>query len=74
MDVIAALGLQVSLLKVQFSSLIYPYEHILCHLVLMIFTHFLDYFDGEDKNIFICLILISKEVSQPIFLCLLAIH
>lgn len=73
-DVAAALELQVSLLKVQFSGLIYSYDPVLCHLVLMIFTRFLDSFDGEDKNIFRRLILISKEVSQPLFVRLLAIH
>ncbi|KAH9307738.1 hypothetical protein KI387_035649 [Taxus chinensis] len=73
-NVAVALELQASLLKVQFSGLIYSYNPILCHIVLMVYTHFVDAFDGEEKNIFRRLLLISKEASQPLFPRLLAIH
>ncbi|GLJ40868.1 hypothetical protein SUGI_0845440 [Cryptomeria japonica] len=73
-NVASALELQPSLLKVQFSGLIYSYDPVLCHIVLMIYAHFVDAFDGEDKNICRRLVLISKEASQPLIVRLLVIH
>ncbi|KAF9624007.1 hypothetical protein IFM89_007705 [Coptis chinensis] len=69
-----ALDLQASLLKVQFSGLLYSYDPMLCHVVLMLYSHFSDSFDGQEGEIVRRLVLISKEVQQHLVFRLLALH
>ncbi|KAL5993483.1 hypothetical protein ACLOJK_014408 [Asimina triloba] len=66
--------LQASLLKVQFSGLLYSYDPILCHVVLMLYSHFSDAFNGEESEISRRLILMSKEIQQHLVFRLLALH
>lgn len=74
LGIAAALDLQVSLLKVQFSGLLYSYDPILCHVVLMLYSHFSDALDGEESEIARRLTLMSKEVQQPLAFRLLTLH
>ncbi|KAF3792578.1 AP-5 complex subunit beta-1 [Nymphaea thermarum] len=74
MGVAVVLGLQVSLLKVQFSGLIYSYDPILCHIILMLYSKFSDAFDGEEGKLADRLALISKEVSAQLVFRLLSVH
>lgn len=73
-DIAAALELQGSILKVQLYSLMYTYSPLLCHVVLMIYSHFMDAFEGEEDSIFKRLILLSNDPQQPLMSRLLAIH
>ncbi|PIA35462.1 hypothetical protein AQUCO_03500078v1 [Aquilegia coerulea] len=72
--VAVAIDLQASLLKVQFSSLLYSYDPMLCHVVLMLYSHFSDSFEDQEGEIVRRLVLISKEVQQPLVFRLLALH
>ncbi|KAK8934218.1 hypothetical protein KSP39_PZI014874 [Platanthera zijinensis] len=64
-----------ALLKVQFSGLLYCYDPILCHVVLMLYSRFSDSFTGDDTlGIARRLALIPKEAHQPLVFRLLAIH
>ncbi|XP_010250298.1 PREDICTED: uncharacterized protein LOC104592558 [Nelumbo nucifera] len=74
MRVAVALELQASLLKVQFSGLLYSYDPILCHVVLMLYSRFSDAFDGQEAEIARRLMLISREVQHHLVFRLLAIH
>ncbi|XP_043716520.1 uncharacterized protein LOC122664660 isoform X2 [Telopea speciosissima] len=74
MRVTVALELQASLLKVQFSGLLYSYDPILCHVVLMLYSHFLDAFDDQEGETARRLMLISKEVQHHLVFRLLALH
>ncbi|KAJ4951001.1 hypothetical protein NE237_027833 [Protea cynaroides] len=74
MRVAVALELQASLLKVQFSGLLHSYDPILCHVVLMLYSHFLDAFDDQEGEIARRLMLISKEVQHHLVFRLLALH
>ncbi|XP_002515796.2 uncharacterized protein LOC8286528 [Ricinus communis] len=69
-----ALELQVSLLKVQFFGLIYSFDPLLCHLVLVMFSKFLDAFDGQEGEIVKRLMLISKETQHYLVFRLLSLH
>ncbi|KAF6160780.1 hypothetical protein GIB67_035981 [Kingdonia uniflora] len=69
-----AIELQPTLLKVQFSGLLYSYDPMLCHVVLMLYSRFLDAFDGQEGEIARRLMLISKEVQQPLVFRLLVLH
>lgn len=72
--VATALDLQPSLLKVQFSGLLYSYDPVLCHVVLMLYLNFSDSFDDQEVEIIHRLVLISKEVQQHLVFRLLAVH
>ncbi|XP_042512201.1 uncharacterized protein LOC122087214 [Macadamia integrifolia] len=74
MRVTVALELQASLLKVQFSGMLYSYDPILCHVVLMLYSRFLDAFDDQEGEIARRLMLISKEVQHHLVFRLLALH
>lgn len=64
-----------ALLKVQFSGLLYCYDPILSHVVLMLYSRFSDTFSGEDElGISRRLALIPKEAHQTLVFRLLAIH
>ncbi|KAK9117896.1 hypothetical protein Scep_015989 [Stephania cephalantha] len=66
--------LQAALLKVQFSGLLYSYDPMLCHVVLMLYSHFPDAFEGQEGEIARRLMLISKEGQQHLVFRLLALH
>uniref|UniRef100_A0A1D1XYH7 AP-5 complex subunit beta n=2 Tax=Anthurium amnicola TaxID=1678845 RepID=A0A1D1XYH7_9ARAE len=76
--VVKALEAQMSaaaaLLKVQFSGLIYSYDPMLSHVVLMLYSHFSDVFSGDEQNIIRRLTVMSKEAQQPLVFRLLALH
>eukprot|EP00249_Psilotum_nudum_P017252 c26234_g1_i1 orf=70-3660(+) len=74
LEIAAALELHGSLLKLQFGNLMHTYSPLLCHVVLMIFSHFTDAFEGEEGNVFQRLILLCKEPYQPVSIRLLAMH
>lgn len=65
----------VALLKVQFSGLLYSYDPILCHVVLMLYSRFSDAFAGEDeRGIARRLALVARESHHPLVFRLLALH
>lgn len=72
--VTTAIDLQPSLLKVQFSGLLYSYDPMLCHVVLMLYSNFSESFDDQEKEIICRLVFISKEVQQHLVFRLLALH
>ncbi|WCJ28552.1 AP-5 complex subunit beta-1 [Euphorbia peplus] len=74
MPIASALELQASLLKVQFFGLIYSFDPLLCHIVLVMFSNFLDAFDGKESEIVRRLMLISKETQHSLAFRLLALH
>lgn len=74
MTLAAALELQTSLLKVQFSGLIYTYDPLLCHAFLGMCSRFLDAFDGQENEIASRLVLISREAQHSLVFRLLALH
>lgn len=73
-----ALELQASLLKVQFSGLIYTFDPLLCHAYLGMYLRFLNSFDGQEMEIANRLVLQSKELSlssqNNMVFRLLAVH
>ncbi|KAJ9183222.1 hypothetical protein P3X46_007111 [Hevea brasiliensis] len=74
MPVAVALELQGSMLKVQFFGLIYSFDPLLCHLVLVMYSHFPDAFDGQEVEIVKRLMLISKETQHYLVFRLLSLH
>lgn len=74
MPLAVALELQPSLLKVQFFGLLYNYDPLLWHVVLMLYSQFPDTFGGQEGEIFRRLMLISKEGQQPLIFRLLVLH
>ncbi|CAK7326069.1 unnamed protein product [Dovyalis caffra] len=74
MPVALALELQASMLKVQFFGMIYSFDPLLCHVVLMMYFQFLDAFDGQEGEIVTRLMLISKETQHYLVFRLLALH
>ncbi|XP_028760798.1 AP-5 complex subunit beta-1-like [Neltuma alba] len=74
LPVAVALELQSSMLKVQFFGMIYSYDPMLCHVVLMMYLHFLDAFDGQEGEISRRLLLISREAQHYLVFRLLAIQ
>lgn len=74
MPVAVALELQPSMLKVQFFGMIYSYDPMLCHVVLMMYLHFLDAFDGQEGEISRRLLSISREAQHSLVFRLLAVQ
>lgn len=74
LPVAVALELQASLLKVQFSGLLYTYDPLLSHGFLLIYKRFLDTFNGHEGEIAHRLMLISKESQHYLVFRLLALH
>ncbi|KAK7264141.1 hypothetical protein RJT34_31745 [Clitoria ternatea] len=72
--VAAALELQPSMLKVQLFGMIHSYDPVLCHVVLSMYLHFLDAFDGQEGEVSHRLLLISRESQHYLVFRLLAIH
>lgn len=65
MPVAKALELQPSLLKVQFSGLLYTYDPLLCHaFVQILYLRFMDSFEGQEMEIAQRLVFLSKESFQ----------
>lgn len=74
MPVALALELQASMFKVQFFGMIYSYDPMLCHVVLTMWSQFLDAFDGQEGEIARRLMWISRETHHFIVFRLLSIH
>ncbi|KAM6599074.1 uncharacterized protein LOC115705494 [Cannabis sativa] len=74
MPVAVALELQASMLKVQFFGMIYSFDPMLCHVVLMMYSQFLDAFDGQEGEIARRLMLVSRETQHSLVFRLLALH
>ncbi|XP_061342099.1 uncharacterized protein LOC133288379 isoform X2 [Gastrolobium bilobum] len=72
--VAVALELQPSMLKVQFFGMIRSYDPILCHVVLIMYLHFFDAFDGQEGEVSRRLLLISRELQHYLVFRLLAVH
>lgn len=74
MPVAVALELQPSMLKVQFFGMIYSFDPVLRHAVLMMYLHFFDAFDGQECEIAKRLMLVSKETQHYLVFRLLSVH
>ncbi|AEE76302.1 putative AP-5 complex subunit beta-1 protein [Arabidopsis thaliana] len=70
----SALELQASMLKVQFLGMIYSFDPMLCHVVLLMYSRFPDAFEGQEKEIMRRLMLFSKETQIYLVFRLLALH
>ncbi|KAL0857223.1 hypothetical protein Bca101_062377 [Brassica carinata] len=70
----SALELQASMLKVQFLGMVYSFDPMLCHVVLLMYTQFPDAFEGQEKDIMRRLMLYSKETQIYLVFRLLALH
>lgn len=70
----SALELQASMLKVQFLGMIYSFDPMLCHVVLLMYCQFPDAFEGQEKEIIRRLMLFSKETQIYLVFRLLALH
>ncbi|CAL9221523.1 unnamed protein product [Arabidopsis halleri] len=70
----SALELQASMLKVQFLGMIYSFDPMLCHVVLLMYSQFPDAFEGQEKEIMRRLMLFSKETQIYLVFRLLALH
>lgn len=69
-----ALDLQASMLKVQFFGMVYSYDPMLCHIVLMLYLQFSEAFDEQEGEIARRLLLISKQAQHNLVFRLLALH
>ncbi|XP_016460634.2 uncharacterized protein LOC107784083 [Nicotiana tabacum] len=74
LPVAAALDLQGSLLKVQFSGLLYTYDPLLWHAYLVMYLSFMDSFEGQELEIASRLLLLSKESQHHLSFRLLVLH
>lgn len=72
--VAVALELQPSMLRVQLFGMIHSFDPVLCHVVLTMYLHFLDAFDGQEWEVSRRLLLISKEAHHYVVFRLLAVH
>ncbi|KVH95773.1 uncharacterized protein LOC112527854 isoform X1 [Cynara cardunculus var. scolymus] len=74
MPVAVALELQASLLKVQFSGLLYTFDMLLCHAFLGMYLQFPEAFNGQENEVVSRLLLISRETQHVLVFRLLALH
>ena len=74
MPVAVALELQPSMLKVQFFGMIYSFDPVLSHVVLIMCLHLFDALDGQEFDIVKRLMLVSKETQQYLVFRLLVVH
>ncbi|KAJ8534203.1 hypothetical protein K7X08_007527 [Anisodus acutangulus] len=74
LPVAVALDLQPSLLKVQFSGLLYTYDPLLWHAYLVMYLSYMDSFEGQEMKIVSRLLLLSKESQHHLFFRLLVLH
>ncbi|KAK3033612.1 hypothetical protein RJ639_032898 [Escallonia herrerae] len=72
--VAVALELQASLLTVQLSGLIYSFDPMLCHALLVLCLQFPEAFDGQEGEVANRLVLMSREVQHYLVFRLLALH
>ncbi|KAL1550555.1 hypothetical protein AAHA92_18503 [Salvia divinorum] len=68
------LELQASLLKVQFSWLLFTFKPLLCHVFLGMYVKFLDSFEGQEFEVASRLLLLCKESHHHLVFRLLALH
>lgn len=74
LPVAVALELQASLLKVQFSGLLYTSDMLLCHAYLGMYLQFAEAFSGHENEVIRRVSLISRENQQVLVFRLLALH
>ncbi|CAH1414764.1 unnamed protein product [Lactuca virosa] len=74
MPVAVALELQASLLKVQFSGLLYTFDMLLCHAFLGMYLKFPEAFSGQENEVISRLLLISRETQHVLVFRVLALH
>ncbi|RAL54619.1 hypothetical protein DM860_001747 [Cuscuta australis] len=74
LPVAAALDLQASLLKVQFSGLLSTYDPLLWHAFLSLYLRFKESFRGQELEIARRLLLLSKESQNHLVFRLLVLH
>lgn len=69
-----ALELHGSLLRPTVSSLLYAYNPVMIHVVLVIYTQFMRAFEGEEGAIVKRLAILCRESQQPLPIRLLGLH
>lgn len=69
-----ACELQPSMLKVQFFGMIYSYDPMLWHLVLIMYLRLLDALDGQEGEVSCRLLLISRESQHHLVFRMLALQ
>ncbi|XP_076895018.1 uncharacterized protein LOC143547493 [Bidens hawaiensis] len=74
MPVAVALELQASLLKVQFSGLLYTSDMLFCHAYLGMYLQFPEAFSGHEDEIIRRVSLVSRETHNMLVFRLLALH
>ncbi|KAM0027136.1 putative AP-5 complex subunit beta-1 protein [Helianthus debilis subsp. tardiflorus] len=74
MPVAVALELQASLLKVQFSGLLFTSDMLLCHAYLGMYLQFPEAFSGHENEVIRRVSLISREAQNVLVFRLLALH
>nr|XP_043607267.1 uncharacterized protein LOC122579214 [Erigeron canadensis] len=74
MPVAVALELQASLLKVQFSGLLYMFDMLLCHAFIGMYLQFPEAFNGYENEVISRLLLISRETQHVLVFRLLSLH
>ncbi|KAL8534931.1 hypothetical protein ACS0TY_010821 [Phlomoides rotata] len=68
------LELQASMLRVQFSWMLYTFEPLLCHVFLGMHMKFLDSFEGQELEVASRILLMSKGTQHHLFFRLLGLH
>ncbi|KAA3463454.1 Microtubule-associated protein RP/EB family member 1 [Gossypium australe] len=74
MPLAVALDLQPSMLKVQFFGMIYSFNPLLYHVVLVMYSHFSEAFNEQEIEIVRRLYLVSLETQQHLVFRLLSVH
>ncbi|XWS34419.1 hypothetical protein CRYUN_Cryun21dG0037000 [Craigia yunnanensis] len=74
MPLAVALDLQPSMLKVQFFGMIYSFDPVLCHVVLIMYSRFSEAFNEQDREMVRRLLLVSSEMQQYLVFRLLSVH
>ncbi|XP_022776494.1 uncharacterized protein LOC111318108 [Durio zibethinus] len=74
MPLAVALDLQPSMLKVQFFGMIYSFDPVLCHVVLIMHSHFSEAFNEQEREIVRRLLLVSLEMQHYLVFRLLSVH
>ncbi|KAF5737910.1 hypothetical protein HS088_TW13G00801 [Tripterygium wilfordii] len=68
------LELQVSMLRVQFFGMIYSFDPLLCHVVLMMYSQLFETLDGQEGEVMRRLVLISRDTQLHLVFRLLSLH
>ncbi|KAK6242391.1 hypothetical protein QQP08_009100 [Theobroma cacao] len=74
MPLAVALDLQPSMLKVQFFGMIYSFDPVLCHVVLILYSRFAEAFSEQEREIVRRLLLVSLEMQHYLVFRLLSVH